>query len=121
MAEWEVGGYTYYTTKREAENKVKSSDDVVAFEGGLGWYVHSKKEYAMAIKVVNDLASREHLTKTQSDYFESLANNIMVYESKKMKIEKTNPIEMLRFLLTENGLTGLFTPSIILNFLSKCS
>ena len=41
----EVGGYTYYSTKREAEKQVKSNDDVVVHEGGLGWYTHSKKEY----------------------------------------------------------------------------
>ena len=41
----EVGGYTYYSTKKEATKEVKSSDDVVAYEGGLGWYTHSKKEY----------------------------------------------------------------------------
>jgi len=41
-----IGGYIYYTTKKEAEEQVKSSDDVVAFEDGLGWYLHSRKEYA---------------------------------------------------------------------------
>ena len=42
----EIGGYTYYDTKSETQQHVKSDDDVVAFEGGLGWYLHSKKEYA---------------------------------------------------------------------------
>ncbi len=42
----EIGGYTYYSSKKEAEKHVKSDDDVVAFEGGLGYYLHSKKEYA---------------------------------------------------------------------------
>ncbi len=68
--------------------------------------IHSKKDYATAIQVASDLASREHLTKMQSDYFESLANNIMAYESKKMNTEKTDSVEILRFLLKENGLTG---------------
>ena len=40
-----IGGYTYYSTKKEAENAVKSNDDIVAYEGGLGWYTYSKKEY----------------------------------------------------------------------------
>ena len=40
-----IGGYTYYSTKKEAVKHVKSDDDNVAFEGGLGWYLHSKKEY----------------------------------------------------------------------------
>jgi HTH-type transcriptional regulator / antitoxin HigA len=68
--------------------------------------IHSKKDYATAIKVVSDLGSREHLTKIQSDYLESLSNNIMAYESKKMEIDKTDPVEILCFLLKENGLTG---------------
>ena len=42
---WEIGGYTYYSKKSQAEKQVKSKDDVVAYEGGLGWYLHSKKEY----------------------------------------------------------------------------
>ncbi len=42
----EIGGYTYYDTKSEVKEHVKSDDDVVAFEGGLGWYLHSRKEYA---------------------------------------------------------------------------
>lgn len=41
-----IGGYTYYSTKKEAQKQVKTSDDNVKFEGGLGWYIHSKKEYA---------------------------------------------------------------------------
>lgn len=43
---WEIGGYTYYDTEAEARKQVKSKDDNIAFEGGLGWYLHSKKEYA---------------------------------------------------------------------------
>ena len=46
MSSQRIGGYTYYDTKSEAVKIVKSKDDVVAFEGGLGWYTHSKKEYA---------------------------------------------------------------------------
>ena len=41
-----IGGYTYYPSKKLAKEHVKSSDDNVAYEGGLGWYLHSKKEYA---------------------------------------------------------------------------
>ena len=42
----EIGGYTYFSKEQSAIAKVRSSDDVVAFEGGLGWYIYSKKEYA---------------------------------------------------------------------------
>lgn len=42
----EIGGYTYFDKKLEAQKQIKSNDDVVAFEGGLGWYIYSRKEYA---------------------------------------------------------------------------
>jgi len=45
-----IGGYTYYTTEKEARASVRTSDDNVAYEGGLGWYVHSKKEYKNNIR-----------------------------------------------------------------------
>ena len=40
-----IAGYDYFSTRKEAEKTVKSSDDNVAYEHGLGWYTHSKKEY----------------------------------------------------------------------------
>lgn len=40
-----IGGYNYYSKRSEAEKQVKSSDDIVAFELGLGWYIYSKEEY----------------------------------------------------------------------------
>lgn len=45
MVKQRIGGYDYYSTREEAEKTVKTSDDNVAYEGGLGWYVHSIKEY----------------------------------------------------------------------------
>lgn len=45
-----IGGYDYYSTKKEATASVKSKDDVVAYEGGLGWYIYSYKEYATNIR-----------------------------------------------------------------------
>ncbi len=42
----EIGGYKYFDNKAEAARQVKSADDVLAYEGGLGWYIHSRKEYA---------------------------------------------------------------------------
>lgn len=45
MTAQNIGGYTYYDSEAEAKRFVKSRDDVVAFEGGLGWYIHSKREY----------------------------------------------------------------------------
>jgi len=46
MVSQRIGGYTYFTTKFEAAKTIKTEDDVLAYESGLGWYIHSKKEYA---------------------------------------------------------------------------
>jgi len=40
-----IGGYTYFDSEKTAKKYVRTSDDIVAFEGGLGWYIYSKKEY----------------------------------------------------------------------------
>ena len=45
-----IAGYTYYDTEIEAKKTVKSKDDVVAYEAGLGWYLYSKKEYATNVR-----------------------------------------------------------------------
>lgn len=46
MAKRQILSYTYYDNKPEAARQVKTSDDILAYEVGLGWYVYSKKEYA---------------------------------------------------------------------------
>ena len=40
-----IAGYTYYPTQKEAEEKVKSKDDIVTFEAGLGYYIYSNRGY----------------------------------------------------------------------------
>jgi len=40
-----IGGYRYFDLEEEAIKAVKSNDDIVDYEGGLGWYIYSKKEY----------------------------------------------------------------------------
>ena len=45
MVGMNIGGYTYYSTKSETQRHIKTDDDVVAHEGGLGWYIYSRKEY----------------------------------------------------------------------------
>ena len=42
-----IGGYIYYPTKKEAKQHVKTNDDNLAHEAGLGWYIHSKREYIL--------------------------------------------------------------------------
>ena len=68
--------------------------------------IHYKKDYKMAVRIASELSSRKALTKVQANYFESLVNNIMAYENKKLEMKNGEPIEILRFLLEENGLNG---------------
>jgi hypothetical protein len=40
----QIGGYTYSDKKSEIVATLKPGE-VVAYEGGLGWYKYNKKEY----------------------------------------------------------------------------
>ena len=68
--------------------------------------IHSKANYKKALRIASDLASRTSLTREQSDYLEILANNIKVYENEYFTGEKHSPIEILKFLVSENGMSG---------------
>jgi HTH-type transcriptional regulator/antitoxin HigA len=68
--------------------------------------IHNKAEYAKAMKIVEMLAPRKNLTKTQTDYLESLVNNIEDYEKSRFEAKKQDPLELLKFLLEENQLNG---------------
>jgi HTH-type transcriptional regulator/antitoxin HigA len=68
--------------------------------------IHNKTEYAKAMKIAEMLVSRNDLTKSQSDYLESLVNNIEDYEKSRFETKKQEPIELLKFLLEENNLNG---------------
>jgi len=68
--------------------------------------IHTKTEYKKALSVAQKLAARDDLTRIQQLYLESLANNIKAYEQKHFPVPKGDPIEVLKFLLEENGLSG---------------
>lgn len=68
--------------------------------------IHSKSSYKKAMKVASDLASRFDLNKEQRDYLEVLTSNIQTYEDKRFIGEKHTPLEILEFLLSENGMNG---------------
>jgi len=68
--------------------------------------IHSKTEYAQALNTASDLASRTGLTQEQADYLEVLTNNIKVYEDQHFQSGEHTPLEILRFLVSENGMTG---------------
>ncbi len=68
--------------------------------------IHSKVDYKKAMRVVSDLASSIHLTGEQSDYLEVLTSNIKIYEDKHFEGRKHTPLDILKFLVSENGMNG---------------
>jgi HTH-type transcriptional regulator/antitoxin HigA len=68
--------------------------------------IHTKADYDKALKAAGELAARDNLTQVQTDYLEILTNNIESYENPYFSSIKQDPIEILRFLLDENNLTG---------------
>lgn len=68
--------------------------------------IHNKRDYTKAMKVAEIIGAKADLTKTQSDYLESLANNIEAYENQHWEVKKQSPLEVLKFLMDENGLNG---------------
>jgi len=68
--------------------------------------IHSKRDYEKALTIAADLASRVRLTKAQTDYLKVLVNNIKKYEEERFKTNKYTPLEILNFLVSENGMSG---------------
>lgn len=68
--------------------------------------IHNKTDYSKAVKIAGDLAAREDLTRTQSDYLQSLVITIAVYENERFDGGDNDPIDILKFLLEENNMTG---------------
>lgn len=68
--------------------------------------IHSKTEYTQALNIASDLASRTGLTPEQADYLEVLTNIIKAYEEQNFESGEHTPLEILRFLVSENGMNG---------------
>ena len=68
--------------------------------------IHNKTDYRKAVKIAGDLAARESLTRTQLDYLQSLVTTIAVYENERFEGGDNDPIDILKFLLKENNMTG---------------
>lgn len=68
--------------------------------------IHSKADYKKAIRIASDLASRVHITREQSDYFKVLTSNVKAYEDKRFEGRKHAPLDILKFLVSENGMSG---------------
>ena len=68
--------------------------------------IHSKTDYNKALRIASDLASREHLTREQAGYLEVLARNIKTFENERFVAKKHSPLEILKFLVSENKMSG---------------
>ncbi len=68
--------------------------------------IHSDAELNRAQHIVDLLAGRSHLTRDQMDYLDAWATMVEAYEKRRYASEysKRSPIEMLKFLLKENGM-----------------
>ena len=65
-------------------------------------------DYQTATEIVGRLAVLDKLTRDQSDYLESLSALIRTYEQSHYPAvgKADSPLEMLKFLLDENGMSG---------------
>lgn len=69
--------------------------------------IHTQGDYNRAMHFIHLLAGRTDLTKDQEAYLESLSILVEAYESEHFEIETGgDPLETLKFLLEENGLSG---------------
>jgi antitoxin component HigA of HigAB toxin-antitoxin module len=68
--------------------------------------IHSKAEYTEALNIASDLASRKDLNHAQADYLRVLTHNIKAYEDEHFESGKHTPCEILRFLVSENRMSG---------------
>ena len=70
--------------------------------------IHSDAELSIAQEIVDLLVGRPSLTPDQMDYLDAWVTMIEGYEKQRYASEysKRSPIELLRFLLDENGLNA---------------
>jgi HTH-type transcriptional regulator/antitoxin HigA len=69
--------------------------------------IHDDADYDAAIEMIGRLAGHD-LSPGQEDYLEALSLFVEEYERKRWPLEESSmtPIEALRFLLQENGMSG---------------
>ena len=69
--------------------------------------LRTRGDYNRAMGFIGMLAGRTDLNTDQAAYLESLSILVEAYEREHFEIEPTNsPLETLKFLLSENGLSG---------------
>jgi HTH-type transcriptional regulator/antitoxin HigA len=66
--------------------------------------IHNKAAHAQALRLINALAGYK-LNPDQTDYLEALALFVHEYEQQFVQEPERNPVELLKHLLEENGVT----------------
>ncbi len=69
--------------------------------------IRTRGDYNRAMHIIEMLAGRTNLNTDQEAYLESLSILVEAYEKEHFEIEpKSTPLETLKFLLEQNGLSG---------------
>lgn len=80
------------------------------YPGLIAWHVprplHDQADYENAVEIVDQLAGHE-LNADQDDYLDLLSDLVAAYEEQHAKpLRRISGLEALRFILSENNLTG---------------
>jgi len=69
--------------------------------------IHDKAEYGNTLEIAEIFAGFEaDMTPGQTDYFDLLATLLEAWEKANVKWRDIPPIELLKYLLAENGMSG---------------
>lgn len=69
--------------------------------------IRDQTDYANTVEVTDAMALHaEHFTNDQEDYFDVLCTLIEAYDAQHVKWKDVPPLELLRLLLEENGMSG---------------
>ncbi|MEL6633597.1 MAG: hypothetical protein AAFQ83_19170 [Bacteroidota bacterium] len=70
--------------------------------------IRSEEQYEEVLEVIEALVFRNELSREEQDYLETLALIVERYEEAKHSIDVSpkEPLELLEFLLSENGMNG---------------
>lgn len=66
--------------------------------------LHTRQEYEEVVEMIDALAGFD-LNKDQEDYLEALSRFVLDYEEKRHPIRKSTPIEVVRDLMDQHGLS----------------
>ena len=67
--------------------------------------IHSQAACAEASELIHALAGYD-LSKDQTDYLDAIATFVHEYEQRRIELPPLEPVEILRHLVQENGLSG---------------